>query len=111
MRGLANHAFLFYLCRKHDIMIALGKEILKKIKDGYVDKDELVNYLMRNYSLFDITNSLAEFIFEVERDEKKPIVVTEEEYNQIVSLFRIRGFDVNGNPNPQGRKRKDSPIP
>ena len=90
-------------------MIALGKDVLKKIKEGYLDKKALVDYLMRNYTLHELTESLAEFILEVEITTPKPIVVTEEEYNQITSLFRIRGFSVDGKPNLQGRKRKDSP--
>lgn len=91
-------------------MIALSKDVLKKIKDGYMDKESLVQYFMRNYNLYEITESLAEFIFDVEINDSKPIVVTEDEYNRITSLFRIRGYSVDGTPNPQGRKRKDSPI-
>ena len=100
----------FYLCKKLDIMIALSKEIIRKVKDGFLRKEDLVHYLMRNFNLYEITESLAECILEIETNEVKPIVVTEEEFNQITSLFRIRGFDVNGKPNPQGRKRKDSPM-
>ena len=86
-------------------MIALQKEIIKKVKEGYLEKDALVSYLMRNFSLYELTESLAEFIFEVELNSPKPIVVTEMEYQQIIGMFRIRGYDINGNPNPQGRKR------
>lgn len=88
-------------------MIALSKEIIRKVKDGFLRKEDLVHYLMRNFNLYEITESLAECILEIETNEVKPIVVTEEEFNQITSLFRIRGFDVNGKPNPQGRKRRD----
>lgn len=88
-------------------MIALSKEIIRKAKDGYLTKEELVHYLMRNFNLYEITESLAECIIEIEANETKPIVLTEEEYNRITSLFRIKGFDINGNPNPQGRPRKD----
>ena len=86
-------------------MIALQKEIIKKVKEGYLEKDALVSYLMRNFSLYELTESLAEFIYEVELNSPKPIVVTEEEYQQITGMFRIRGYDINGNRNPQGRKR------
>lgn len=86
-------------------MISLSKEIIRKVKDGYLTKDELVHYLMRNFNLYEITESLAECILEIETNEVKPIVVTEEEYQQITGMFRIRGYDINGNRNPQGRKR------
>jgi hypothetical protein len=37
-------------------------------------------------------------------------VVTQEELNTIISLFRVRGFDEDGKPITTGRKRKDSKM-
>ena len=91
-------------------MIALSKEIIRKAKDGFLSKDELVHYLMRNFSLYELTESLAELILEVETSDSKPIVVTEEEYNRITSLFRIKGYSIDGKPNPQGRPKKDASL-
>ena len=89
-------------------MINLNKEVIRKVKEG-LPKKELVEYLMHNFNLYEITESLAEFIYEVEVKDQKPIVVSEDEYNQITSMFRIRGYSSDGKPNLQGRpKRKDS---
>lgn len=39
-------------------MIALSKEIIRKVKDGYLEKEELVNYLMKSFSLYDILQNI-----------------------------------------------------
>lgn len=82
----------------------------KKLKDEFLASDDAVkaasNYLMSNYSINDIVASLAQAL--INQPEVTRITVTQEEYNTLISLFRVRGIREDGTLEYRGRKRKDS---
>lgn len=91
-------------------MLLVAKEFTKSLKDGTQDVEELANYLMKNNSAWELAYSLADLMVQVESSAPRKIVVTKEEMNAITSLFRIRGYDEDGNRITKGRKRKDSKM-
>lgn len=68
----------------------------------------LADQLVRTKTVFDLATELATYII---RDKERPtakIPVTQEEFDQICSLFRVKGVRVDGSPENRGRKRADS---
>ena len=89
-------------------MLLISKDLTKAIKDGTQDVTELADYLLKNNSSWELAFSLAELMCTVEAMTPKKIVVSQEELNNILSLFRVRGIAEDGTPIKAGRKRKDS---
>lgn len=86
-------------------MIQIDRETYKRYKTGQMTLDKLTEYLIRNFSIYDIAHSLAETI---DYEEPKPIVLTKEEFSR---HFRIRGIKENGEIELRGRKsKKDTEI-
>lgn len=77
------------------------------VRDGKITADELLNI----YPVKEVVNDLMEIIRNTAEFEQlvKPsvnkIVVTEEQFKE---FFRIKGLDVNGQPQTRGRKSKPS---
>ena len=91
-------------------MLIVAKEFTKPLKEGTQDVHELAEYLMKNNTAWELAFSLAELMCNVEAMTPKKIVVTESEMKTIMSIFRIRGYDENGEKILSGRKRKDSKM-
>lgn len=89
-------------------MLLVAKEFTKQMKDGTQDVAELADYLMKNNSAWELAFSLAELMCTVESYNPKKIVVSQDELNTILSIFRVRGKAEDGTPIKVGRKRKDS---
>jgi hypothetical protein len=71
-------------------MITLSKEVSKSLAKGTITKEELSNIIIDEYSAKSIAESLAEFLLG-EKEELSPIALDKEDYDRVVSLFRIRG--------------------
>lgn len=71
-------------------MITLSKEVMKSINKGTITKQELSNLIIDEYSAKSIAESLAEFLLG-EKEELSQIVLDKEDYDRVVSLFRIKG--------------------
>ena len=73
-------------------MIQIDPKLLKSIKEGNATQKDLINHLS-TYPLNEILTAFAELIILSEDFlTPKPISVTQEEYNRILSLFRIKGL-------------------
>lgn len=73
-------------------MIHIDPKLLKAIKEGNATQKDLINHLS-NYPLNDILTAFAELIILSEDFlSPKPISVSQEEYNRILSLFKIKGM-------------------
>lgn len=87
-------------------MITLDKNLLKDLRDRNVNVQELADFIARNYTVYDIAMDLAERII---KDKASPapskIVVTEEEYRTLISLFRVKGFKEDGTADKRGRPK------
>ena len=76
-------------------MINLPKTLIKAISEGIEPISTLEQYLVSNYSIKEILEAFAELIVVAENTANKPqITVTQEEYNTITSLFKIKGMKV-----------------
>ena len=73
-------------------MIQIDPKLLKSIKEGNATQKDLINHLS-TYPLNEILAAFAELIILSEDFlTPKPISVSQEEYNRIVGLFRIKGL-------------------
>lgn len=73
-------------------MIQIDPKLLKAIKEGNATQKDLINHLS-TYPLNEILTAFAELIILSEDFlSPKPISVSQEEYNRILSLFRIKGL-------------------
>ena len=76
-------------------MIKLPKDLLRDISEGNKPISDLEQYLLSNYPIKEILEAFAELIITAENTVNKPqITVTQEEYNTITSLFKIKGMKV-----------------
>ena len=73
-------------------MIQIDPKLLKAIKEGNATQKDLINHLS-NYPLNEILTAFAELIILSEDFlSPKPISVSQEEYNRIIGLFKIKGM-------------------
>ena len=73
-------------------MIQIDPKLLKSIKEGNATQKDLINHLS-NYPLNEILTAFAELIILSEDFlSPKPISVSQEEYNRILSLFKVKGL-------------------
>lgn len=83
----------------------ISNKVLKELREGIATKDEVVNELINTYSIKAIVEDYVTVAMETPTENNK-IVVSQEEYESIVSLFKIRGKKVDGETETRGRKRK-----
>lgn len=88
-----------------------NKKTYESYKSGEIGKEELVAHLLSNNTLQEIMDYVIDAI-EKNNEDNTPIVVSEPEFQRILSLFRIKGIVKldNGEVAPQrrGRPRKTS---
>lgn len=73
-------------------MIQIDPKMLKAIKEGNATQKDLINHLS-TYPLNEILTAFAELIILSEDFlSPKPISVSQEEYNRILNLFKIKGL-------------------
>lgn len=87
-------------------MLLVAKEFTKALKDGTQNVSELAEYLMKNNTVWELAFSLAELMCTVESMTPKKVVVSQEEMNTILSVFRVRGIAEDGSKEVRGRKKK-----
>ena len=66
----------------------MDAQIIKKIKNRDITKEELSNYLMHNHSIVEICDKLAEYMISQEAPTK-PITVTKEQFE---AFFKLIGY-------------------
>lgn len=71
-------------------MIFFSKEMQSAIKSKKATKEEIANYLLTNLTVMEMANELADYIMK-ETPVSQPIAITEEEYERICSMFRVKG--------------------
>lgn len=84
-------------------MFLLDKALASAVRSGQMDKKQLVNDLLRNNNVMELAEKLADYV--ITYDEPRPIVVSQEEYDRIVGLFKIRGLRQDGSIETRGKKR------
>ena len=88
-------------------MLLISKDLSKQMKEGTMGVPELRDYLLKTNTVYELASSLAELMIQVESNSMKRIVVSQEEYNAITSLFRVRGFTEDGKEIKTGRPKKE----
>lgn len=84
----------------------LSKEVNRAVNTKSITQEELAKNLLEGYSALEIAESLAEYIMR-SADKPSPITVTDEEYQRITSMFRVRGVRyLEGNYIKETRGRK-----
>ena len=83
----------------------ITNKVLKELKDGMVTKEEVINELIANYTVKAIVEDYVNLVMETPGDNVK-ITVSQEEYESIVSLFKIRGKKIDGETETRGRKKR-----
>ena len=68
----------------------------------------LADKLVREKTVFDLATELATYMIKERERPTSKIPVTEQEYQQIINLFRVKGVRPNGEIETRGRKRADS---
>lgn len=86
-------------------MFILEKAIISAVRTGQAQKRELVNELLRTNTVLELAEKLADYLVEYDED-KKPITVSQEEFERITSLFRIRGLRADGTFENRGKKKE-----
>lgn len=78
--------------------LIIPKALIKAISEGTQPISDLEQYLLSNHSIKEILGAFAELIMTAENAINKPqITVTQEEYDTITSLFKIKGIrTING---------------
>ena len=88
-------------------MVNIDKNILREVSDTNTAIQHLADYLIRNNQIFDIATELAErLIKEKSSTPTSKIVVTEDEYRMLISLFRVKGYNDDGTLSKRGRPKK-----
>ena len=93
-------------------MIEFSKNMYSAIKNKAATKEEIANYLLTNLTVMELAEELADYIMK-ETPVSQPIAVTEEEYERICSMFRVKGKRmVEGNyiRETRGRKAKTTNV-
>lgn len=83
----------------------ITNKVLRDLKEGTIAKEEVVNELISTYSIRAIVEEYVTMIMDTPMDNVK-ITVSQEEYESIISLFKIRGKKMDGDIETRGRKRK-----
>ena len=83
-------------------MLIVDKDFAKNIREKNLSQQELADHLVRNNTVYDLAMRLAEYMMK----DTAPIRITlsEEEYQAVMNLFRIRGTRENGEQETRGRK-------
>lgn len=88
----------------------IPKTLIKAISEGNQPLSDLEQYLISNHTIGEILTAFAELIITAENTVNKPqITVSQEEYNTITSLFKIKGIrtiDGVAVEERRGRKKK-----
>ena len=88
-------------------MLLVSRDLQKSLRDGNADIKELADFLLKNNSVYELAYSLAELMQTAENYKPTKIVVSQEEWDTIKSIFRVRGIAEDGTPEPRGRKKKE----
>ena len=92
-------------------MITPPKALIKAVLDGNQPITDIEQYLLSNHTIGEILRGYSELLLETDEYLNRPkISISQEEYNLITSLFKIRGLkEVNGVivEETRGRRKKD----
>ena len=83
----------------------ITNKVIRELKEGTITKDEVVNELINTYSIKAIVEDYVNMTLQTPAENVK-ITVSQEEYESVMALFKIRGKKIDGETETRGRKRK-----
>lgn len=83
----------------------ITNKVIRELKEGTITKDEVVNELLNTYPVKAIVEDYVNMTLQTPAENVK-ITVSQEEYESVMALFKIRGKKVDGETETRGRKRK-----
>lgn len=83
-------------------MINIPRNLIKSVQDGTEKMNTLETYIISNFSIAEIIKSFSELLIEANRQQ---ISVSEEEYQAIMNLFKVRGKRIMEDGTVQDEKR------
>ena len=86
-------------------MINVSNKTLQNLRFGEISVEQFADELLENYPVKQIALALAEMLANTE--DTAPITISEEDFEKIKKLFKIKGLTVNGLPETRGRKPKE----
>lgn len=88
-------------------MISITKQELRALKNGEISVEDYANKLLDEYPVKQLALTLAEMI--ADYDEGTRITVSQEEFDRIVGLFKVRGINaLTGAAEMRGRPKSTS---
>lgn len=82
-------------------MIQIKDQLLKKeIQDGIAQQKDIVHYLLKNHTVLEIAEALAEDIAAAPQGNTRITITADEFFNH----FKIRGYKLDGTPELRGSK-------
>lgn len=96
---------LIFVATKYlKLLIMIKTKDLIAVKNGVLKVDDL----LEKYPVKSLITDLLEMLTVTEVTPKQPkIVVSQEDYNRIIDLFRVKGIGIDGEPSKRGRKPKN----
>lgn len=105
-----NNIFITFVPQKVKVMINIPKNLVKAVADGSEKPIVLESYIMNNYNIGEIISSFTELLITSETYTRQPIAVSQEEFNAITALFKVKGQrvleDGTITEETRGRKKK-----
>ena len=84
-----------------------AKKICEQMENGDSNLNELVSYYTTNYTMHQLTLTLANVTYELYKKEKETtqIAITREDFIKLRNIFRIKGYKIlpNGSVVPETR--------
>lgn len=82
-------------------MLIYSRDLVALAKEEDPNVQKMAMELINTNNVIDIATKLAEMI--ISERERKPIVISQEDMDYLLSIFRVKGYDANGNPTRKGR--------
>lgn len=69
----------------------ISNKAYKELKEGIITKDEMIAEIIKNYPIQLVVEDYVNLLLSNREDNVK-IVVDKDEYERILSLFKVRGY-------------------
>lgn len=92
-------------------MIQLNRKQKGAFVSGEMDVKDLAREILESYPVTEIAESLAELLTKPTTTvEQKPIVLSDDDYQRVMAMFRQRGISADGVQIKRGRPRKNEGV-
>lgn len=86
-------------------MVTLNRKQKAAFAAGEINVKDLAQDFLATYPITEIAESLAEMMVAPTVYEEKPVVLSDEDYQRVMKLFRVRGVAADGSQIRRGRPK------